>query len=320
MKTQTEALKMALEALDQLTNAADTFSVSGVYFNEEVWAKKCLSDAYFAITTIEEALAQQEGQSNYCLQCEALSRELAALKAQQSNAQSKCNHTKTITRADIDGNQIETTCGECGERVAQQSNEQVELVISKDAYDGAREDLSIWKKRALEAEELNRKFIAEINGPTFMGEPVTPFGLPLFWDAPAPDGSLINEGAKKQEQKPWHYDEDEAYEPRIAKKTVTQYTHPPVPTAQPKEPEQQPVAEIVECSVNGQQTVVEIEGRWKFLKYGTKLYTTPPQRKPLTRGQIREIEVDVSLNPSFDYITPAEQLCRAIEAAHGIKE
>ena len=48
--------------------------------------------------------------------------------------------------------------------------------------------------------------------------------------------------------------------------------------------------------------------------------TTPPQRKPLTRGQIREIEVDVSLNPSFDYITPAEQLCRAIEAAHGIKE
>ena len=50
------------------------------------------------------------------------------------------------------------------------------------------------------------------------------------------------------------------------------------------------------------------------------LYDTPPQRKPLTRGQIREIEVDVSLNPSFDYITPAEQLCRAIEAAHGIKE
>lgn len=47
--------------------------------------------------------------------------------------------------------------------------------------------------------------------------------------------------------------------------------------------------------------------------------SSPPQRKPLTRGQIREIEVDVSLNPSFDYITPAEQLCRAIEAAHGIK-
>lgn len=32
-------------------------------------------------------------------------------------------------------------------------------------------------------------------------EPMTPFGLPLFWDAPAPrpDGSLINEGTKKLE-------------------------------------------------------------------------------------------------------------------------
>lgn len=39
------------------------------------------------------------------------------------------------------------------------------------AYHGAREDLAIWKKRALEAEELNRKFIADINGQTFMGEP-----------------------------------------------------------------------------------------------------------------------------------------------------
>jgi len=65
------------------------------------------------------------------------------------------------------------------------------------------------------------------------------------------------------------------------------------------------------------------DGIWREVTDGSAgqpLYTTPPQRKPLTRGQIREIEVDVSLNPSFDYITPAEQLCRAIEAAHGIKE
>jgi hypothetical protein len=41
----------------------------------------------------------------------------------------------------------------------------------RDAYVGAREDLEIWKRRALEAEELNRKFAASINGPTFMGEP-----------------------------------------------------------------------------------------------------------------------------------------------------
>lgn len=62
-----------------------------------------------------------------------------------SNEQSKCNHTKTITRADIDGNQIETTCGECGERVAQQpqdvvrgllSNEQVEPVAKVNFYTG----------------------------------------------------------------------------------------------------------------------------------------------------------------------------------------
>lgn len=43
-----------------------------------------------------------------------------------------------------------------------------------DAYQGAREDLAIWKKRALEAEDLNRKFVAEINGPMHMGEPAQP--------------------------------------------------------------------------------------------------------------------------------------------------
>lgn len=39
-----------------------------------------------------------------------------------------------------------------------------------DAYQGAMEEVAIWKKRALEAEDLNRKFVAEINGPTYMGE------------------------------------------------------------------------------------------------------------------------------------------------------
>ena len=41
-----------------------------------------------------------------------------------------------------------------------------------DAYQGAMEEVAIWKKRALEAEDLNRKFVAEINGPMLMGEPV----------------------------------------------------------------------------------------------------------------------------------------------------
>ena len=136
MTTQTEALKMALESAYLAGFNASGEGYNGEYpFDEvvhtpvenRVWKKD--RDNY-----IKEALAQQEGQSNYCLQCEALSRELAALKTQQSNEQSKCNHTKTITRADIDGNQIETTCGECGERVAQQSNEQVEPVAWRWPY------------------------------------------------------------------------------------------------------------------------------------------------------------------------------------------
>ena len=45
---------------------------------------------------------------------------------------------------------------------------------SADAYAGAREDSTIWKKRALEAEESCRRVVAALNaenGPTFMGEP-----------------------------------------------------------------------------------------------------------------------------------------------------
>ena len=43
-----------------------------------------------------------------------------------------------------------------------------------DAYQGAMEDVAIWKKRALEAEDLNRKFVAAINGSAYMGEPAQP--------------------------------------------------------------------------------------------------------------------------------------------------
>lgn len=57
-----------------------------------------------------------------------------------------------------------------GHGIAQIS--QQEQPASVDAYVGAREDAAIWKKRALEAEELNRKFIADVNGPTYLGEPV----------------------------------------------------------------------------------------------------------------------------------------------------
>ncbi len=44
------------------------------------------------------------------------------------------------------------------------------------------EDVAIWKKRALEAEDLNRKFVAEINGPAYMGEPAQPApSVPEGW-------------------------------------------------------------------------------------------------------------------------------------------
>ena len=55
-----------------------------------------------------------------------------------------------------------------------------------DTYHGAMEEVAIWKKRALEAEDLNRKFIAEINGPTHMGEPVQP--APSVPECPYPCG------------------------------------------------------------------------------------------------------------------------------------
>lgn len=63
------------------------------------------------------------------------------------------------------------SCG-VGGYCKQCPKQQAEPVISKDAYDGAREDLAIWKTRALKAEELNRKFVASVNSQTFMGEPV----------------------------------------------------------------------------------------------------------------------------------------------------
>ena len=69
--TQTEALKLALEALEKLTNAAEGFSVSGVYFNEELWARKCLDDAYDAMGFAQEALAQPEQDKERCVGCEA---------------------------------------------------------------------------------------------------------------------------------------------------------------------------------------------------------------------------------------------------------
>ena len=62
------------------------------------------------------------------------------------------------------------TCPECGSKEATLSGAQPASSFA-DAYQGAMEEVAIWKRRALEAEDLNRKFIAKINGPMHMGEP-----------------------------------------------------------------------------------------------------------------------------------------------------
>ena len=218
MTTQTEAnaspkdaaLKLALEALDQLTNAADTFSVSGVYFNEEVGAKKCLSDAYFAINAIQQTLAQQ-------------------------------------------------------------SNEQVEPVAYR-YMDITEPDLGFW------------------------------------FDEEPSDLSYL--------------------------KCEPLYTHPPVPTAQPKEPEQEPVAHrVLRKTMAGEwkhderywvdgapskelvADVVAQEGLWRI----ECAYTVPPQRKPMTEQEIWDA-VQHGVVGSIGFVSKAVAVARAIEAAHGIKE
>ena len=75
------------------------------------------------------------------------------------------------------------------------------------------------------------------------------------------------------------------------------------------EPEQEPVGEIVDA----------VEGAFKcsftkMLPVGTKLYTTPPQRKPLSDEEIETYRHMIDWTAHWSYINFA----RAIEAAHGI--
>ena len=81
------------------------------------------------------------------------------------------------------------------------------------------------------------------------------------------------------------------------------------------EPEKhEPVAEVTS------ETGAEIKMSWwhePALPIGTKLYTTPQQRKPLTDEQIGDQFVRFQVGGMF---TPFLYAVRAIEAAHGIKE
>jgi len=47
----------------------------------------------------------------------------------------------------------------------------------------------------------------------------------------------------------------------------------------------EPVAEVVECGVMGQQTVTEVNGAWQFLSYGDKLYAEADVRALLASAR-----------------------------------
>ena len=89
------------------------------------------------------------------------------------------------------------------------------------------------------------------------------------------------------------------------------------------QPEQEPVA--MRHSFNGhgyKYTDIGFGNGWvDWTKHNFKdvepLYTTPPQRKPMTDEQIKEITLQIGWTQlSADDL----KFCRAIEAAHGIKE
>jgi hypothetical protein len=80
-----------------------------------------------------------------------------------------------------------------------------------------------------------------------------------------------------------------------------------VAAAQGAQPEQEPVAWM-------QESTGCIRFDWWFDKHGyVPLYTTPPQRKPLTEDEISEIAMDCSFVSESD-----TYFARAIEKAHGI--
>jgi len=86
------------------------------------------------------------------------------------------------------------------------------------------------------------------------------------------------------------------------------------------QPEQEPVAWMLEGWGPDCGPYFEIyrddEMGWRNKKEWTPLYTTPPQRKPLTDEDINDIAKNYALN---NPTTPLH-FARAIEAAHGIKE
>ena len=87
------------------------------------------------------------------------------------------------------------------------------------------------------------------------------------------------------------------------------------------QPEQEPVATVESVatvvSESGNQEITMSWWHEPALPVGTKLYTTPPQRKPLTPDQVFAI---ADQHPVEGFDPEIMAFARAIEAAHGIKE
>ena len=85
------------------------------------------------------------------------------------------------------------------------------------------------------------------------------------------------------------------------------------------EPEQKPIAVVT--SRTGDPSMTMSWHHEPALPIGTKLYTSPPARKPLTDYQIREIDKLVWEELSYEEKTFGQfalKMARAIERAHGI--
>ncbi len=112
------------------------------------------------------------------------------------------NAALQLHRLKVDGHSQLSDAFRAGFRYARRTTPQPAPVVNGeygDAYQGAREDLAIWKRRALEAEEsvrrleqINDHLVKEAQGESRMGEPVIAQPAPVapVCTCPSGDGSL----------------------------------------------------------------------------------------------------------------------------------
>ena len=90
------------------------------------------------------------------------------------------------------------------------------------------------------------------------------------------------------------------------------------------QPEQDPVATVESVatvvSESGNQEVTMSWWHEPALPVGTKLYTTPSHRKPLTDDEIDKLPWEPHEGNPMTFAEGLRYFARAIEAAHGIKE